>query len=50
MTDKQKVLQIDISNIVDKMTNGLIHPITGKQMLYESANKALNIPAVSKTK
>jgi|TARA_B110000902_G_scaffold239917_1_gene288948 hypothetical protein len=47
MTDKQKILQIEISNIVDKMTNGLMHPITGKQMLYESSIKALTIPVVS---
>ena len=49
MTDKQKILQIEISNIVDKMTNGLMHPITGKQMLYESSIKALTIPDVVST-
>ena len=47
MTDKQKILQIEISNIVDKMTNGLMHPITGKQMLYESSIKALTLTDVS---
>ena len=47
MTDKQKILQIEISNIVDKMTNGLMHPITGKQMLYESSIKALALTDVS---
>ena len=47
MTDEQKVLQLEISNIVDKMTNGLMHPITGKQMLYESSMKAFNISVVS---
>jgi len=46
MTDKQKILQIEISNIVDKMTNGLMHPITGKQMLYKSSIKALTLTDV----
>lgn len=50
MTDKQKTLQIEIHLIIDRLQNGLIHPSTAKNLLYESANKALSIGDVSKFK
>jgi hypothetical protein len=47
MNDKQKTLQIEIHLIIDRLQNGLIHPMTAKKLLYESANKALIIADVS---
>ena len=49
MNDKQKTLQIEIHLIIDRLQNGLIHPMTAKKLLYESANKALIISDVSKS-
>ena len=46
MNDKQKTLQIEIHLIIDRLQNGLIHPMTAKKLLYESANKALIIADV----
>ena len=46
MNDKQKTLQIEIHLIIDRLQNGLIHPMTAKKLLYESANKALIITDV----
>jgi hypothetical protein len=46
MNDKQKTFQIEIHLIIDRLQNGLIHPMTAKKLLYESANKALIIPDV----
>jgi predicted site-specific integrase-resolvase len=47
MNDKQKIMQIEINNIIDRLQNGLIQPITAKQLIYESANKAFSLHAVS---
>tara|TARA_R110000796_G_scaffold97429_2_gene204425 strand:- start:10462 stop:10632 length:171 start_codon:yes stop_codon:yes gene_type:complete len=49
MNDKQKIMQIEIHNIIDRLQNGLIHPITAKQLIYESANKAFSLHAVVKS-
>ena len=49
MNDKQKTLHIEIHLIIDRLQNGLIHPMTAKRLLYKSANKALIIADVSKS-
>jgi hypothetical protein len=39
MTDNQITLQIEISLIIDRLQNGLIHPMTAKAELYEASLK-----------
>jgi hypothetical protein len=39
MTDNQITLQIEISLIIDRLQNGLIHPMTAKAKLYEASQK-----------
>ena len=40
MEDKEKILHIEIGRTVDDMLNGLIHPLTAKQRIFDSCKKA----------
>ena len=42
MKDYKKILQIEVHNIVDRLQNGLIHPYTAKQEIFNSTLKAIN--------
>jgi hypothetical protein len=42
MEDYKKILQIEVHNIVDRLQNGLIHPYTAKQEIFNSTLKAIN--------